>query len=116
MLFPIDLHLVRSINDSVHGSIRLSNDEMKIIEDPLFRRLHNIRQNSFLYNVFPTAKHTRFEHSIGVMHCAHLMLTALLENGEIASQRSDIAVEKEFGTALSIGVGINLYENSLTLT
>lgn len=111
MQFPIDLQLIRSINDSVHGSIRLSNDEMSIIENPLFRRLHNIRQNSFLYNVFPTAKHTRFEHSIGVMHCAHQMLTAVIENGRIASERRDIANEAEFAASSEKGIGIDLFEH-----
>ncbi|WJQ81011.1 HD domain-containing protein [Brevibacillus brevis] len=110
MLLAVDLGLVRSINDSIHGSVRLSNDEMEVIQHPLFRRLNNVRQNSFLYNVFPTAKHTRFEHSIGVMHCAHIMLMAILENGRIASAREDIANESSFFESLSQGVGIDLYE------
>lgn len=111
MLFPIDLQLNRSIIDAIHGTIRLSNDEMNIIEHPLFRRLHHVRQNSFLFNVFPAAKHTRFEHSIGVMHCAHQMLMAVLDNGKIARQREDIANPAQLADSLEQGVGIDLYSH-----
>lgn len=104
-----ELELVRSVNDPIHGVIHLTMDEMKIIEDSLFRRLHHVRQNSFLYKVFPSAKHTRFEHSIGVMNYAHQMLLAILENGFIARSRGDIAATSEdFSNSLEIGVGIDL--------
>ncbi|MDH2363776.1 HD domain-containing protein [Priestia megaterium] len=107
----LSLGLVRSIHDPIHGSIKLSNEEIKIIEHPLFKRLHHIRQNSFLYKVFPSAKHTRFEHSIGVMHLASKMLIAILENGEIANQRNDIVKNIQDELLTNIGVGINIYEH-----
>ncbi|WP_052429777.1 HD domain-containing protein [Paenibacillus borealis] len=104
-----ELDLVRSINDPIHGVIRLTMNEMRVIENPLFKRLHHIRQNSFLYKVFPSAKHTRFEHSIGVMNYAHKMLVSILENGYIAQYRSDIVKSQEnFDETLEIGVGIDL--------
>ena len=112
----LSLHLVRSIHDPVHGSIKLSNLEMQVIEHPLFSRLHNVRQNSFLYKVFPSAKHTRFEHSIGVMHMAHKMLTAAIENGGIAEQRGDIVRDEESLNQLLCnhqGVALNLYASNV---
>lgn len=110
----LELGLVKSIHDPIHGTIKLSNEEMEIIEHPLFSRLHHIRQNSFLYKVFPCAKHTRFEHSIGVMHLASKMLVAVLENGSVASLRKDIANDKLFKELYdkTDGVGIDLYEIS----
>lgn len=109
MYYFSDLELVRSINDPIHGTIKLSNDEMKIIQHPLFKRLHNLRQNSFLYKVFPSAKHTRFEHSIGVMHCAHKLLSAVIENGTTANQ--DIANKGQFEEHKNVGVGVALAEH-----
>ncbi|MER1896723.1 phosphohydrolase, partial [Proteus mirabilis] len=54
--------------DPIHGVIRITKLEKKIIDHPLFQRLRDIRQNTFLYKVFPSAMHSRFEHSVGVMH------------------------------------------------
>jgi hypothetical protein len=65
--------LNKSILDPIHGLIKMTETEMKIISHPLFNRLRRIKQNTFLYCVFPSANHTRFEHSIGVMHLASEM-------------------------------------------
>ncbi|MCW9974189.1 phosphohydrolase, partial [Escherichia coli] len=50
--------------DPIHGVIRITKLEKKIIDHPLFQRLRDIRQNTFLYKVFPSAMHSRFEHSV----------------------------------------------------
>ncbi|MDE0581453.1 HD domain-containing protein [Planococcus sp. A6] len=103
----IKLKLFGSINDPIHGSIKMSTEEMNVIGHPLFRRLHHVRQNSFLYKVFPSAKHTRFEHSIGVMHVASKILSALLLNGESASKAGDLAelesLEEKLGEVMGLG-------------
>ncbi len=57
-----------NILDAIHGSIKLSEIEKWVISQKPFSRLRRIKQNTFLYYVFPSANHTRFEHSIGVMH------------------------------------------------
>jgi len=59
-----------NILDPIHGIIRLSEIEKWVISQKLFSRLRNVRQNTFLYYVFPSANHTRFEHSLGVMFVA----------------------------------------------
>ena len=60
-----------NILDPIHGLIKLSEIEKWIIGQKPFNRLRRVKQNTFLYLVFPSANHTRFEHSIGVMHLAH---------------------------------------------
>ncbi|MBS1780655.1 MAG: HD domain-containing protein [Bacteroidetes bacterium] len=69
-----------SILDPLHGDIKLSEIEKWVISQPLFSRLRRIKQNTFLYYVFPSANHTRFEHSIGVMHLASKIFEACKEN------------------------------------
>lgn len=54
--------------DPVHGFIDVSGDELKIIDSAPFQRLRNIRQLATTYLVYHGAEHTRFGHSIGVMH------------------------------------------------
>lgn len=55
---------------AVHGFIRYSTAERKIIDHLLFRRLRYIRQLALTELVYPGATHTRFEHSLGVMEMA----------------------------------------------
>lgn len=59
------IHLV---TDSIHGSVRVSSIEKRIISMPVYSRLHGISQNSTAYLTFPSNRTTRYEHSIGTMH------------------------------------------------
>lgn len=58
------------IKDPIHGSIALSDVEEAILETREFQRLRQIKQLGFAEYSFPGASHTRFLHSLGVMHLA----------------------------------------------
>ena len=68
------------IRDPIHGFIRLSRLEWDIINQPVFQRLRRIRQLAWTDMVYPAAMHTRFEHSLGVMHVAARLFDALVGN------------------------------------
>ena len=76
------LEIVRRIRGNVHGSIDVSELEDAVISHPYFQRLRRIKQLAFLNYVFPGATHTRFEHSLGVMHLAGVAWNKLLTNQE----------------------------------
>ena len=61
---------MKVIRDSIHGDIQLTEHEIKIVDTPEFQRLRRIKQLGMTYLVYPSANHTRFEHSLGVMHIA----------------------------------------------
>jgi uncharacterized protein len=65
------------IFDNVHGFIHLTDLEWEIINSPPFQRLRNIKQLGLTHLVFPGATHTRFSHSIGVLHIASMMVESL---------------------------------------
>ena len=65
------------IRDPVHGLIRLTEQEKRIIDTGAFQRLRRIRQLAMADLVYPGALHTRFEHSLGVLHVTHLILRGL---------------------------------------
>ncbi|KMQ49606.1 phosphohydrolase [Chitinispirillum alkaliphilum] len=71
------LNIPLEIRDPVHGFISLSSWERDIINHPVFQRLRRIRQLGLTDMVYPGAMHTRFEHSLGVMHVATLMFDAV---------------------------------------
>lgn len=58
------------IRDPVHTSIPFDAKERAVIDHPFVQRLRRIRQLGFTQYPFPGATHTRFLHSIGVMHLA----------------------------------------------
>lgn len=58
------------ILDNVHGFIPYTEAEKKIIQTQLFKRLQSIKQLSVANWVFPGSEHTRYSHSLGVMHIA----------------------------------------------
>jgi len=66
------------IRDRIHGYIQLTPIEYKLIQLPALNRLHNIKQLSTAYMVYPCAKGSRFEHSLGVMHIASRMINQIL--------------------------------------
>lgn len=65
------------IRDAACGLIHLSKTELKIIDLPIFQRLRRVSQNGFLSNIFPSATHSRFSHSLGVLYYANLMCRQL---------------------------------------
>lgn len=69
------------IIDPVHGFIRVFDRELSIVDHPIFQRLRRIRQLSGAHFTYPSAQHTRFEHSLGVMHIAGQAGHALIDKG-----------------------------------
>jgi hypothetical protein len=68
-----------SIRIPVHGFVTYSDWERDIINHPVVQRLRRIRQLAFSEHLYPGSVHTRFEHSLGVMHIATLLYDALAE-------------------------------------
>jgi len=71
----------KEFRDPVHGFIKVDPDEMRVIDTRAFQRLRNIRQLATTFLVYPGANHTRFEHSIGVMHLSGLIFDELVGKG-----------------------------------
>lgn len=71
------IEFVGEILDNVHGFIPYTAAEKKIIDTQLFKRLQSIKQLSVVNWVFPGSEHTRFIHSLGVMHLADKMAVSL---------------------------------------
>lgn len=66
--------------DPIHGFIEVSELELKIIDAPAFQRLRNIKQLATTYLVYHGAEHTRFGHSLGVMHLVTRAFNCTLDN------------------------------------
>lgn len=74
------------IKDPIHGSISLSAAEEAILETREFQRLRQIKQLGFAEYSFPGASHTRFLHSIGVMHLAGRAFDSVFRSHKFSSE------------------------------
>jgi HD superfamily phosphohydrolase len=70
------------IRDPVHGYIRFTRVERRLIDDPVVQRLRYIGQAGLSHLVFPEVRTSRFGHSLGAMHLASRFLSAALENAD----------------------------------
>jgi len=91
------------IIDPIHDFIRVYDHELTTIDDPIFQRLRRIRQLSGAHLTYPSAQHTRFEHSLGVMHISSQAGQALHEKGILKSD--DIEILRLAGLLHDIGHG-----------
>jgi HD superfamily phosphohydrolase len=76
------LEIAKRIYDCVHGYIELTETELKVINAPVFQRLHHVRQLGLSFLVYPTAQHSRFSHSLGVLYVVSEFIDALKERND----------------------------------
>ena len=70
------------INDPVFGFIKIRRGLLyDIVSHPLFQRLNRIAQLGLTSVVYPGARHTRFQHSIGALHLMSEAVKSLTEKG-----------------------------------
>jgi len=67
----------KAIHDALWGTITLSPAEIALLDCPLLQRSRSIHQTAFAYYVYPSANHSRLEHSIGVLAVATKLIESL---------------------------------------
>ena len=70
---------VCEIRCPVHGFIGITQLEREIVNHSVFQRLRRIKQLAWTDYVYPGASHTRFEHSLGVMHLVSRLYDAVVK-------------------------------------
>ena len=78
------------IRDAVHGDIELGALEMELIDTPEFQRLRGIKQLGTAYLVYPSAMHTRFEHSVGTAWMAHRLVEAIRRHVSVSDAEEGV--------------------------
>lgn len=83
---------MKTIHDSLHGEIRISDTAIKIIDSYLYERLNSIKQTSMAYRVFPAATHTRKNHQIGVYGLTARTLDQLISRKQLVISDDDVVL------------------------
>ena len=88
------MNSAKIINDPVFGFIKIPRGLLYgIVEHPLFQRLNRINQLGLASVVYPGARHTRFQHSIGAFHLMTEAVRSLQEKGNFIFDSEAEAVE-----------------------
>ncbi|WP_257164939.1 HD domain-containing protein [Bradyrhizobium sp. SRS-191] len=69
----------KTIRIAVTGDVRVTRAERRIIDTPEFQRLRGVKQLGPSSWVYPTAVHTRFDHSLGVLQMVDEMVQSIRE-------------------------------------
>ncbi len=75
------------IRDIPHGYVNITSFDIDLIDTIQFQRLKDIKQLT-CQQVYPSAQHTRFEHSLGVLELTRQAIKNLNKNGFISQKLS----------------------------
>jgi len=91
----------KTIQLAASGPVMITELERAIIDTRSFQRLRGVRQLGAAYLVYPTALHTRFDHSLGTLQMVAEMVRLIRSNlhSEAADQKM-ITTEQEIVTRL----------------
>ena len=82
------------INDPVFGFIKIPRGLLyDIVQHPLMQRLNRINQLGLASVVYPGARHTRFQHSLGTFHLTSEAIQTLQQKGNFIFDSEAEAVE-----------------------
>jgi HD superfamily phosphohydrolase len=101
---------MRKIRDDVWGDVPLDKAVRKLLETPAMSRLKGMNALGFTFYAFPTAKHTRFDHSVGVYYLIRLTLKRIIDSG---AYLEDQDVRSSLAAALLHDVGRYPYASAV---
>ena len=94
-----------TIKDSVHDHIEVEGVAAALLDTQPIQRLRHVKQLGTVHLVYPSANHTRFEHSLGVHHLANRALDHLGIDG--------VQAERVRAAALLHDVGHSPYSHNV---
>jgi HD superfamily phosphohydrolase len=101
----------RVINDPIWGSIYFTKHEVMLLDSPIMQRLRNLSQVGLASLTFPSARHSRFEHSIGTFH----IVSEVVNNINKRADENMVVSSREFSmiklAALLHDIGHCLYSH-----
>lgn len=98
LFMPLDSEAFKPykvVRIAVSGDVILNRTEIEIIDTRDFQRLRGIKALGSTYTVFPTAVHTRFDHSLGTLAMASEMVKEIRKNQGSTEEEKKIEEEEE---------------------
>lgn len=83
------------------GDVSLTYLERDLVDTPQYQRLRKIKQLGSAYLIFPTALHTRFDHSLGTLHIAGEFIWNIERNPLSSPDQRGISTKDKILTRLA---------------
>ena len=92
--FAVAMDGYKIINDPVFGFIKIRKGLIyNVVQHPLFQRLNRINQLGLASSLYPGARHTRFQHSLGALYLMTEAVKSLKEKGVYIFDSEEEAVK-----------------------
>ncbi|MBR4941142.1 MAG: HD domain-containing protein [Clostridia bacterium] len=83
---PADYGAGKVIHDCVWGTVTFYPWELRIIDSPLLQRLRRINQLGLAEMTYPSAQHSRFEHTLGVAAVLSKMISSINQDENLSAR------------------------------
>jgi HD superfamily phosphohydrolase len=100
----------RRIRDVIWGDVPIDRAVRSLLDTDAMGRLRGMSQLGFTFAAFPRARHTRFDHAIGVYHLTRLTLRRIAESGAYLENRD---VQAAQAAALLLDAGRYPYSRAI---
>ncbi len=100
----------RRIRDTVWGDVPVDRAARALLETGAMERLKGMGQLGFTFASFPRARHTRFDHAIGVYHLTRLTIKRITDSGAYLEERD---VRTALAAALLLDAGRYPYSRAI---
>jgi uncharacterized protein len=77
----------RRIRDVIWGDVPTDRAVRALLETSAMQRLRGVSPLGFTFGSFPRARHTRFDHAVGVYHLTRLTLKRIVDSGAYLEDR-----------------------------
>jgi HD superfamily phosphohydrolase len=97
-------------NDALLGNQLFARHEVAVIDSPVLQRLKRIKQTGLVYHVFPSATHTRFEHSLGAATLAERCFNAILDRSSVEKNSPPVNADRQRGDLAHLRMAALLHD------
>lgn len=97
-------------NDALLGNLLFAKHEVAVIDCPVLQRLRRIKQTGLVYYVFPSATHSRFEHSLGAAALSERCFDAVLERAGVEETSLPVDTDRKSGDLAHLRMAALLHD------
>ncbi len=100
----------RKVRDGVWGDIPINRAVRALLDTRAMGRMKGMRQLGFAGATFPAARHSRYDHALGVFHLARITLKRITDSGAYLEERE---MQAALAAALLLDVGSYPYSEAI---
>jgi HD superfamily phosphohydrolase len=97
-------------SEALLGNLFFAKQEVAVIDCPVLQRLRHIKQTGLVHYVYPSATHSRFEHSLGAAALSELCFDAIRERAGIEGSTLPVNEDRTYGDLAHLRMAALLHD------